>query len=342
MVYVGVIGTGYWGKNHARIFKELENEGVIEGVEICDVDEKRVSELGKNFGVSYTTDYMSWVDDPRIQAVSIVTPSATHYDVAKTFLEVGKDVFIEKPMTMDSKEARDLVKISGENGGVLMAGHIFRYHPAVLELKRRIDLGELGRIYFLTSDRLAVGVPRKDMGVMYALGIHEMDMFCYLLNAEYPRYITAVVGNYLQTDIEETALMILEFEDGVKGFAMESWLMPVYGKKRDLVVVGSEKTARIDYLKPQELEMFDVRIEKHEDAGDVQFRLESEQSTIIPLEYKEPLKEELMHFIKCIESRSKPLSDGMAGVRAIEMIEAAFQSVKLKSTIEFRKKPENE
>ena len=333
MVRVGVIGTGYWGKNHVRIFKELEREGIIEGVKICDADEKRASELGKNFNVEYTIDYKSWIGDPDMQAVSIVTPSATHYDVAKAFLEAGKDVFIEKPMTMDSKEARELVKISEENNRVLMAGHIFRYHPAVLELKQRIDRGELGRIYFLTSNRLAVGAPRKDMGVMYALGIHEVDMFCYLLNVEYPKDITAVVGNYLQQDIEETALIVMGFGGGVKGFAMESWLIPVYGKKRDLIVVGSERTAKIDYLKPQELEIFDVRIEKHEDVSGVQFRLESEQSVIIPLEYKEPLKEELTHFIKCVETRSKPLSDGMAGVRAVEMIEAAFQSVKLKKTI---------
>lgn len=338
MVGIGIIGTGYWGKNHARIFKELESAGIVDSVKICDVDEKRVSELGKNFNVDYTTDYKSWLVDSGIHAVSIVTPSATHYDIAKTFLEAGKDVLIEKPMTMDSKEAKELVKISDENDRVLMIGHIFRYHPAILELKRRIDQGELGQIYFLMGNRLAVGTPRKDMGVMHALGIHEVDMFCYLLNVEYPEDITALVGNYLQEDIEETALIVMGFEGGVKGFAMESWLMPVYGKKRDLAVVGSEKTIKVDYLKPQELEIFDVRIEKYEDAAGVQFRLESEQSTTMPLEYKEPLKEELMHFINCVESHSKPRSDGMAGVRAVEMIEAAFQSVKLKKTIMLKTK----
>ena len=253
MLGIGVIGTGHWGKNHVRTFNEFRSKGLIDHLKICDVDKQRVRELGENFGVEYTTDYKTLLDDKKIKAVSIATSSATHYQIAKEFLKAGKDVLVEKPMTINSKQGKDLVKIASDNKKILMVGHIFRYHPAINELKRRMEGGEFGKIYFFISNRLDIGTPRKDMGVIFALGIHEIDMFCHLLDVDYPNEITTVSGDYLQSDIEEMATIILGFDNGVKGYATESWLVPVYGKKRELVVIGSEQSARIDYLKPQEI-----------------------------------------------------------------------------------------
>ncbi len=327
MTGIAVIGTGYWGKNHVRTYSELASEGVIDNVKICDLDEKRARELGEAFNIEYLTDYKELISDPNIDAVSIVTPSPSHYRLAKEFMEAGKDVLVEKPMTMDSKEAEDLVKIANDTNQILMVGHIFRHHPAVKELKQRIDQGEFGKIRLISSNRLSFGAPRKDMGVIYALGIHEVDMFCYLMDMDYPDTIHTTASYSLQPDIEETAMITMDF-GRTKAYAFESWLMPAYGKQRDLVVVGSEKTAKIDYLKPHELEVFDIRIAEQDFDGNIAFSVENEGSYTIPIPYAEPLKEELHHFINCVNNRSIPISDGKIGLRAVRMAEAALESTK--------------
>jgi predicted dehydrogenase len=327
MTRIGVIGTGYWGKNHVRTYSELVSEGKIEKVVICDIDEKRAMELGKAFNIEYLTDYSKLLKDPKIDAVSIVTPSATHYKIAKEFMEAGKDVLVEKPMTMDSIEAGKLVEISERTGQNLMVGHIFRYHPAVRELKRRIELGELGTIRLMSSNRLYYGAPRSDMGVIYALGIHEVDMYCHLMNVNYPKSIIAITSICMQKGIEETAMISMDFGD-VKGYAFESWLMPSSGKQRDLIVVGSEKSAKIDYLKPQELKIFDIRISENISDGKKNFKVDDEGSYTIPIPYSEPLKEELNHFIHCIKTREKTLSDGIVGMHAVVMAEKALESAR--------------
>lgn len=327
MTGIAVIGTGYWGKNHVRTYSELVSEGMIDSVKICDLDEKRARELGEAFNIEYLTDYKELIADSNIDAVSIVTPSHTHYALAKEFMEAGKDVLVEKPMTMDSKEAEKLVKIANDTNQILMVGHIFRHHPAVKELKHRIDRGEFGKIQLISSNRLSFGAPRKDMGVIYALGVHEVDMFCYLMDREYPDSIHTTASYALQSDIEETAMITMDFNN-TKAYAFESWLMPVYGKQRDLVVVGSEKAAKIDYLKPQELEVFDIRIAEQDFDGKTAFSVENEGSYTIPIPYAEPLKEELRHFIQCVNDRLTPISDGEIGLRAVRMAEAALESVK--------------
>ena len=136
---VAVIGVGQWGKNHARVYKELSQEGAVDSVQICDADQARVLELSSTLDIEATSGYQQILNDPKIQAVSIATPSGTHYQIAKECMEAGKDVLVEKPMTMDVAEAEDLVRIADQTARILMVGHIFRYHPAVQELKRRIN-----------------------------------------------------------------------------------------------------------------------------------------------------------------------------------------------------------
>jgi len=240
-------------------------------------------------------------------------------------MEAGKDVLVEKPMTMDVDEAEGLVRIANQNNRILMVSHIFRYHPAVQELMRRINEGELGKIQTIISNRVAFGLPRKDMGVIYALGIHELDMFCYLMGVDYPKSVTAVTSKAYSQDIEETAMLAVDFGD-VKGYAFESWLVPGHEKRRDLLVVGSQMSARIDYLKPQELCLFDVRVITESGAPT---SVENRGEHVVSIPYAEPLKEELRQFISCVNSRQKPLADGLVGVRAVAMAEAALTSAKI-------------
>jgi UDP-N-acetylglucosamine 3-dehydrogenase len=324
MTGIAVIGTGHWGKNHARVYKELCQEGVVDSVQICDVDEARVRELSSTLVIQGTSNYQQILNDSEIQAVSIVTPSRTHYKIAKEFMEAGKDVLVEKPLTMDITEAEALVKIADENNRVLMVGHVFRYHPAVQELRRRMNAGELGNVQTIMSNRLTFGLPRKDMGVIYALGIHELDMFCYLMEVAYPKSVTAVTSRVYSKDIEETVVLGVDFGD-VKGYAFESWLVPGHEKKRDLLVIGSKMSARIDYLKPQELCLLDTRVVT--ENGDPT-SIEDKGERVVSIPYAEPLKEELRQFISSVNSRQRPLADGLVGVRAVVMAEAALASAR--------------
>ena len=177
MTGIAVIGTGYWGKNHVRGFNELLKEGEIDNLMVCDVDEARVKKMAEDFEIGYETDYRKLLTSQEIDGVSIVTPSPTHYQITREFIEGKKDVLVEKPMTLDISEADKLVEIVGNSEQVCMVGHIFRYHPSVLELKRRLDNKEFGEVIYLFCNRLAFRAPRKDMGVLYALTIHEVDLF---------------------------------------------------------------------------------------------------------------------------------------------------------------------
>ena len=322
---IAVIGVGHWGEKHARTYKELCLEGVADTVQICDVNQARVLELSSALDIRGTSNYQQVLNDSKIQAVSIVTPSRTHYKVAKECMEAGKDVLVEKPLTMDVATAEELVKIAKQNNRILMVGHVFRYHPAVQELRRRINEGELGKIQTIISSRETFGLPRKDMGVIYALGIHELDMFCYLMEVDYPESVTAVTSKVYSQDIEETAMLAVDFGE-VKGYAFESWLVPGHEKKRDLMVVGSKMSARVDYLKPQELCLFDTRVITKNGAPT---SIEDNGERVVSIPYAEPLKEELRHFISCVDSRQKPLTDGAVGVRAVAMAEAALASAKI-------------
>lgn len=330
MLGVAVVGTGHWGKNHARVYKELLSEGVIDNLKICDLDEHRARQLGETLEVEYATSYRDLIQDDDIHAVSIVTPSKTHYQLGKEFMEAGKDVLVEKPMTMDVEEAKKLVEVAAATDRMLMVGHIFRYHPAVCELKRRIDAGELGEIQNLIGNRSLFRLPRTDMGVIYALGIHELDLFCYLLGVDYPKSLTAAESRSYGQNTEETASIFMDF-GYAKGYAFESWLVAAYSKMRDLVVVGSKGSARVDYLKPQELQIFDSRIVAEEG---IPSSVEDDGNRTISLNYREPLKEELSHFISCVKSKQNPLTDGAVGLRSVIMAEAALQSARTGVAVE--------
>lgn len=322
---LAVIGTGYWGKNHVRVFKGLLDEGVIDSLTICDADENRVKEYAQMYDIEYTTDYTELLAS-KIDAVSIATPSETHYQVASAFMANGKDVFIEKPMTLSAVDAEKLIEIAERERRLMMIGHIFRYHQGVRELKQRIGRGEFGKIYYMWTNRLSLRAPRADMGVLFALAIHEVDIYCYLLDVKYPNEIMATLGNYLG-GVEETALLTLHFDEDVKGYAFESWLTSVYGKMRDMTVIGSKLSARVNYLKPQEIQLFDTTISKRS--------VVNEGSYPVPLAYEEPLRTELRHFVECLSNGAQPLCDMHAGKRAVEMIEAAMRSAETKEPVRF-------
>ena len=331
MLNVAVIGVGGWGRNHARTYRELETEGVVRLLKICDIDEAVARDLSEALGCEYTTDYADVVSDARIQAVNIVTPSLTHYQLAREFLMAEKDVLVEKPMTLDIGDAKALAELDKSTDRILMVGHLFRYHPVVVELRQYMEAGELGKIQSLFGRRLHFTVPRRDMGVAYALGIHELDLFCHLLNVKYPLSLTAVGASWYGSGNEETLFIAMDFGEA-KGYALESWLMPGYGKRRDLVVVGTEKSARVDYLNIHELQVLEIRIVTRNAEP---LRVEDHGVRKIRVPHAEPLKEELRAFVSHVENRTRPQCDAVIGMRAVVMAEGARQSARLNRPVTF-------
>ncbi|MBA7516901.1 scyllo-inositol 2-dehydrogenase (NAD(+)) [subsurface metagenome] len=335
MIGIGIIGVGYWGKNHVSIYKSLLQENRINYIKLCDTYEERVKEISEINSLEYTTKIEDILNDDKITAVVIITPSSTHYELAKLSLESGKDVFVEKPITLKSDNAMKLIDLAKQKRKILMVGHLFRYHPAVEEIKKRIDIGEFGKIQMIMTFRFALGVPKKDMGVILALAVHDLDLTCYLLNKKEPKSILVDSGKFNQEVVAEMTNISLNFDNNTKSYIMESWNIPVYGKRRELLIIGSEKSALINYLTPSEYQIFDSSI-KHRKINDkIIFEKHNNGIQKIVIEYKEPLKQEILHFIKCIETRTTPNSDGLVGYHAVRMCEKAKLSAEKNERIYF-------
>ncbi|MCD6276099.1 MAG: Gfo/Idh/MocA family oxidoreductase [Thermoplasmata archaeon] len=320
---IALIGTGYWGRNHAKVWRELKDEGKIEDVILCDINEDAVKPLAKDFGFSYSTDPREVMEREDIDAVDIASSTPSHYSLAKNAMLQGKHVLVEKPMAENSKECRDLISIAEKENRILMVGHIFRYHPALVELKRMIKRGSIGDVITLHTRRLSLRYPRRDMGVLLALAIHDVDIYTYLLEED-PKEIFAITTSNYVKDIEEEAFIFMRFSKAA-GYIKESWNFPIGKKIRELIVVGTQSTAKIDYLKPDEIVIYDSAI------VDESVKNEGEFTKRVP--YIEPLKAELLDFVESIKKGKKPEADMYVGLRAVEMIEKAMQSAKEKRSL---------
>ena len=175
MVVVGVIGTGYWGRNHVRTFCSLKEEGLIEKVIVCDTDETRAIEIGEEFGCEYATDPQEMVS-LGVNMVTIATPTPSHASLAIMMMEMGLDVLVEKPLAMNIKEAKKVIICAEKNDRLLLVGHVFRHHSGVRMAAKLVKDGRIGKVRHIISERLATREPRPDNGVIAALGIHDFDI----------------------------------------------------------------------------------------------------------------------------------------------------------------------
>lgn len=336
---IALIGTGYWGKNHARVLNELKD---VNFDTIVDVNEKNGRPLARRYHTDYTTNYEDVINNDDIDAVFICTPNSTHYEIAKRALEAGKDVFVEKPMCLNVSDAIHLNQIATDNDRILMVGHIFSYNSAINTLKTLIDKRELGELYFMISSRLGLFPPRLDSGVIYDLAIHDIDTIQYLLNRKLPVMVEATGKSYLRQKYEEVAFISLEFENDIIAHINASWLTPA--KIRNFWISGTKKTAYVD-LMTQVLEIFEQRIEKVPNGNHnngtalpdpLDYNLITKQGiSFKPLiSAKEPMAEEDSHFIDCIVNRKRPLTDGNVAISTLLVADAAVQSLNLKKPIE--------
>jgi UDP-2-acetamido-3-amino-2,3-dideoxy-glucuronate N-acetyltransferase len=315
---IAVVGCGYWGKNLVRNFAQLAALHTI-----CDLDPKRLEELKSlHSWVNVDTDYQQVLKNEEIKGVVIAAPATLHYSMAREALLAGKDVFVEKPFTLKSSEAQELVALSVQRKRVLMVGHLMLYHPAVQMLKRYVQSGELGDILYLYSTRVNLGQVRRDESALWRLVPHDVSMFLYLLDG-FPETVSAQGAAYVQPELEDVVFITLKFPKGIIAHIHASWLDP--HKIRQLTVVGSKKMAVFDDMEPKhKLKIYDKGV-----AADYEIipasgalALRSGEVSLPQVDLTEPLLLECQHFIGCIEDRCQPLSDGKQGLQVIVILDA--------------------
>jgi len=323
-----LLGTGRWGANHLRNLHAMPVE-----LHVAEVGEQRL-EPARKLGIPadrLTTDYKSLLG--KVDCAVVVTPAQTHYPLCRELMESGVDVFVEKPITLVSEEARQLAELAEKLGRILQVGHIFRFDPASQWLREAIHDGSFGRVQMLRSNFSGFKRPRNDSGVMFADAIHFVDLFNYFMG-RMPARVLAVHRDFLGRGMEDASHLSLEYETdhGTAWATVETnYFLP--GKFREVTVVGSELSAVCDYNAAQyKIKTFANRhVREGNDFKAIDGALQQVES---PPE--EPLQAELRAFLDSVRTRRTPRADGWAGYDSVRVLEAADASVKSGKTVEIK------
>lgn len=326
-INVGIIGLGYWGPKLARNFNDLPNAEFAMASDLRLERLKDITELYPN--VKTTRNYQEMLDDESIQAVVIATPVNLHYPLAKDALLANKHVMVEKPITSDSDQARELISLAKERDLRLMVGHTFEYNPAVETVRQIVQSGDLGQIYYVHSTRVNLGLLQPDINVMWDLAPHDLSILRYVLGAD-PVKVSARGGSFINTSrkLHEVAYVIMTFPDGTLATVHVSWLDPE--KQRKLTIVGSKKMLVYDDIADDKVMIFDKGVEVPPySVTEEEFHASYHhgEGQVYPFEWSEPLRSECNHFVECILSGSTPRSDGLDGLRIVQSLETAQRSL---------------
>ncbi len=329
MVRIAVVGAGYWGPNFIRVLEEL---GDSELVAVCDKDPAKLENITEQHPlVTVTDDFDSLIGREDLDAVIVATGSEAHYEVSKTSLLAGKHVLVEKPISLKSSEARELVDLARDRNKVLLVGHLLRYHSGVIKLKEYIDSRTLGNIRYVYTTRVNLGKVRKEENAMWSFATHDIYVVMYLLGTQ-PESVTASGQAYVRKGVHDVVFMTLHFPGDVMAHIHVSWLDP--HKIRKTTVVGDKKMAVLDDAATTEkLRIYDKGIDFTPSYGDYGESLSIRIGDIsIPkLDMKEPLKVECQHFLDCIIRGDEPLTGGEQGFKVIQILEAADRSLREQS-----------
>src|ERR1700740_29374 len=312
---VGVIGYGYWGPNIVRNFDGLEKAEVVG---VCDKSQKSLDRLRKTHpNIPVTTDFNEMLTSTEVDAVAVVTPVWTHYELAKTALENGKHVFVEKPFTYTSAQAEELINLAERKNLRIMVDHTFLFTGAVRKIRQLVDDGTLGELYYYDSTRVNLGLFQHDVNVIWDLAPHDLSIMDYLIAAK-PEAVVATGGKHLN-GLADLAFITVYFPGNVIAHINVNWLSPV--KVRTTLIGGEKKMLVWNDLEPDEkIKVYDKGVEMTGGKG-VYGLLVSYRSGDVwapRIEQTEALKVELGYFIDCITNNRTPFNDGVAGVRGVE------------------------
>src|SRR5437660_2976161 len=319
----GVIGWGYWGPKIARNLDTLPR-GMV--AMVADMDSRRLASLAISQPWIQTTTHVEDVLRSDVDGVIIATPVRTHYRLAKEALLHGKHVLVEKPLTANVAEAEELVFLAQEQRRTLMVGHTFEYSPAVNELRKLVQSGDLGKIYCIEAERVNLGLFRSDINVIWDLAPHDISILLYLLGKK-PDRVKVQAHAHLQSRIHDVAHLDLCFADGMNAHIHVSWLHPC--KIRRVTVIGDERMVVYDDTNPTEmLKIYNKGADVHADPV-VSYRYG--EITIPHIDWIEPLHLECEDFANSIRTGTKPRASGEVGLAVVKVL-AAAQEALLRST----------
>lgn len=326
---VAVVGCGYWGINYLRVFNELANSEVVA---ICDQRKERLQEIGSRYpGAVLATDLDEALQIPGVDAVIVCTGATTHFDVTKAALVAGKHVLVEKPMATTVEDCQDLIALSEMYNRTLMVGHTFIYNSGIRKVKEHLQRADMGEIYYLYSCRTNLGPIRYDVNALWDLAPHDVSIFNYLLERS-PQWVSAVGAKVLRSDNQDVGFVSLGYGDNVIGNIHVSWADP--NKVRQLVVVGSNRRIVFDDLNALErVKIFEKGVVRRPPEastfGEHQFMMRDGDIYSPQVEVNEPLKTQCTHFLECLRTGQRPVTDGWAGMEVVKVLSAIDQSIAL-------------
>ena len=326
MLNLGIIGYGYWGPNIARNFYACQGANLVS---ICDLMEDRLQLAQSAYpGVKGYSDPKDLIKSDDIQAVAVVTPVFTHYELAKAALENGKHVFVEKPFTSNTRQAEELINLAHKKGLIIMVDHTFLFTGAVRKIREIIDSQELGSLFFYDSTRVNLGLFQHDINVVWDLAPHDFSIMNYVIDKN-PEAISAQGSEHFGTGIEDVAYIAAHFDDGFIGHFHCNWLSPV--KIRKTLISGDKKMLVWDDLESDEkIKVYDrgVEIENTEGIHKLLVSYRSGDMHVPKVNNTEALKEEAEYFLECVEKNVQPFNDGEAGLQVVRMLEATNEALR--------------
>lgn len=325
-VKVGVVGAGYWGPNLIRNFSQLPE---AELKMVVDLRQDRLDHIKSRFPGDYvTTRSFQELLDSDVEAVVIATPVSTHHRLATACLKAGKHVMVEKPLACSSEEGKEIVALGHAMNKIVMTGHTFLYNPAVMAVKEIIESGELGKIYYVNSTRVNLGLYQPDINVVWDLAPHDVSILLYVLGME-PVAASARGGQFVKPGVHDVAYLTLHFPNKVMADLRVSWLDPM--KIRSITIVGSKKMLVYDDIEAtNKVMIYDkgVDVQPYTDTLE-EFHMAYRYGDAVPypLKWEEPLKCECLHYLNAIRNGGVVRTSGEQGLQVIRILEAAQKSL---------------
>lgn len=323
----GVIGYGYWGPNVVRNLTSLDGSEVLAIAEMSAAARKRAQKAHP--GITVTADASEVMASPDIDAVAVITPVWTHYELAKAALENGKHVFVEKPFTSNTEQGEKLIELARRKNLKIMVDHTFLFTGAVRKISQLLDDGALGKLYYYDSTRVNLGLFQHDINVLWDLAPHDLSIMDYVIKTT-PEAIVATGEKHLNCH-EDVAYMTVYFPEKVIAHINVNWLSPV---KVRTTLIGGEKRMLVwnDLEADEKVKVYDkgVNITNREGVYDLLVSYRSGDMWSPQLEQVEALRQELTYFVDCISNNKEPFNDGCAGLRVVKMLEAASESLSKK------------
>ena len=325
MIRIGVIGYGYWGPNIARNLRALEGCQVAA---ICDQSPAALKRANQSYpDLPVTTKPSELLTSPQVDAVAVVTPVCTHFELAKAALENGKHVFVEKPFTSTTQQAEELIELAERKNLRIMVDHTFLFTGAVRKIRQLIDEGVLGDLYYYDSTRLNLGLFQHDVSVVWDLAPHDLSIMDFLIQDK-PQAVIATGEAHLNGHAD-VAFITVYFPRNTIAHINVNWLSPV---KIRTTLIGGEKKMLVwnDLEADEKIKIYDKGVQMNNGQGLYELLVSYRSGDMWSprVEQAEALKVELSYFIDCVTKGQTPINDGVAGARVVKLLEAADQSLK--------------